>query len=155
MVWLYFMIFGGLSWKVQSLRAGITWGLSHSWWFMLAVGWRPQFLSTWPSPCSLSPGPVWVSSQHGVWVPRRSIPRQTGRSCTFSWPGLRSHIAWLSSSSIGWNSHKPPGFKGWGNRLYLWTRSWKSIWDQKWCKGHFCKIQPATTRKVLEQWQKV
>ena len=139
MVWLYSMPFGVSGgklkvWSLDSLEDSFTYG--GSWW-LLAEDFSSSLCAfSW----SLSLVLEWAFTQSEGWDARKGIPRETCSSCTFSWPGPRSHVASLSSS-ICWNCHKTPGFKGWWNRLYLWTRSWKSMWDQKWSKGHCCKIQ--------------
>ena len=138
MVWLYSMPFGVSArklkvWSLDSLEDSFTYG--GSWW-LLAEDFSSSLCAfSW----SLSLVLEWAFTQSEGWDARKGIWRETCSSCTFSWPGPRSHVASLSSS-ICWNCHKTPGFKGWWNRLYLWTRSWKSMWDQKWSKGHCCKI---------------
>lgn len=53
--------------------------------WLLAVGLSSCLRGS--SPSGLSHGPVWASSQLGGWVPRRSIPRETGRAVPFHHQG--------------------------------------------------------------------
>ena len=145
-VWLFSMPFGVSAgklkvWRLESLEDSFTYG--GSWW-LLAEDFSSSLCAfSWS--LSLGLERAFTSLRAGIQV---RASQETRSSCTFSWPGPRSHIASLLSS-ICWNCHKTPGFKGWWNRLYL--RTW-ACGTRNEAKGIVVKY---TVRKVLQWWLKM
>lgn len=121
--------------------------LTHSLTRLLTDGGSRWDLSTYKQPLYVA----WASSQHGDWLPRVGITRQSGRgSIAIYDPAGKSCNMTSTPSSFCWGSHKVlPQFKGKGIDFTSWrevARSWKSVWGQKYCCGHLWKWQSATTR---------
>lgn len=87
--------------------------------------WLEAQRGLWAGSLGSSPWVAWISSQCGSWVPKASVPRQSGQS-TFLWPSLRSHRASLLPHYIGQGSNKGPSrFEDKDHTLHLLMQEWE------------------------------
>lgn len=113
---------------------------SQVWWLLAETFTRPvaRALSMQPLPYLAC-----ASSKCGGHIPRTIVKRERDRHKPphFWWHSLRSHAASLLPYCLSGQ------LQGEGNRRHLLmrhSRLLKRMWGQKYCCGHFWKIQSAT-----------